>query len=326
MNYVRPVLSPRHYALLTIAFGLFVIYGSLVPLRVQAVEIDEARTRFAAAMLRPTSLHSRSDWIANVLLFIPLAFFAAGALAVDRRRTRILLAVIPALTALSAALEFAQVWFPDRYVSLDDVVAETVGGGAGVATWIVVGQRATDRLRAGWARLGPDTRAAKALTLYLLLLVIVHGMPFDLTLSPWQISRKYKRGQDPNAGAPRVAVVPNADEVGHKSLLNALYFVPLGVLLSRLPGRGWRSARVFAAGTAIALAIEMMQLFVISSPTYASDVPSGGLFVLGGWWVGMRWSRDRAVPEPEEHLQQSPSAREARALPTRSSLSRGDGR
>ena len=283
----------RHYALLVAAFALFVVYGSLVPFRIQSVDVDDAWERYVKAMSRPLSLHSRADWAANVFLFVPLGFVAAGAVAVDHRHTWAVLALIPAMTALSAALEFAQVWFPDRYVSIDDVVAESIGGSLGVAAWVLTGQWATDRLRAVWARLGPDTWAVKALGTYLLFLVVVHGMPFDLTMSPWQLLHKYKRGQDPDAemnGIPRVALIPNTTELGRQTALSAVYFVPLGFLLALARFRLARG-RILVLGTTIALGIEIIQLLVLSSSTYASDVVCGGLFVLVGWWIGTRWSR-----------------------------------
>ena len=290
-----PILSPSHYAILTAAFAAFVVYGSLVPLTYRPLPMAEARERFAAEMSKPLSFESRSDWASNVLLFVPLGFVGMGAVAVDRHRPGAAVLLVPAMLALSAAVEFAQVWFPPRNTAINDVVAETIGGALGVSVWLVAGQTITVRVRAAWTDLGPGDWAAKALPAYLLYLVIAHGMPFDLSISPTEIVHKYRRGLEPDAvaaGVPQIAVAPAPARVAEKTLMNLVYFLPLGALIARLPDRRWRTSealgRVFAAGLGVAAAIEALQLIVLSCGCYASDVLSGGLFVLAGWKLSTR--------------------------------------
>ena len=68
--------------------------------------------------------------------------------------------------------------------SPNDVVAETIGGVIGVSAWLLGGQRATDYLRKVWAG-GPGmSLVARLGPVYLAGLVLVMGMPFDLTISP----------------------------------------------------------------------------------------------------------------------------------------------
>jgi glycopeptide antibiotics resistance protein len=291
----RPFLTAKHYAWITAAFTLFVVYGSLVPLTMRHLDWDQAVDRFGRAMSRGVRLESRSDWAANVILFVPLGFVAAGAVAVDRKRPFAAMATIPAMTALSAGLEFAQLWFPDRNTSVNDVAAETLGGILGVAAWLLFGQTATNRARAAWARLGPGDWAVKALPAYLFFLVIVHGMPFDLTLSPWQIKKKYDRGREIDAessGVSTIGVAPWPRQLPEKTLLNIAYFLPVGALIAFLPDRRWRrpesATKVATLGFLMAGGIEAVQLIVISAGTYASDVLCGGLVVLGGWWLAIR--------------------------------------
>jgi glycopeptide antibiotics resistance protein len=286
----RPVLSSRHYAIGTLLFGLFVLYGSLVPLKMHHLSMDDALDRFSQVMSRPVSFQYRSDWAANVMLFVPLGFLAAGAVGVDRRRPLVVLALIPMMTALSAGIEFLQLWFPARDCSINDVAAETVGGIIGVGAWWLFGQWATIRARSAWADLGPGDWAAKALPVYFVVLVFVHGMPFDLTISPYQLKHKYLRGQEPDAeaeGTPRIAVAPFLAQAGEHFLLNLVYFMPVGALLARLPGRRWRipqaASWVLAVGVAVAGGVEAVQLIVMSCNAYASDVVTGSLFVLAGW-------------------------------------------
>lgn len=290
-----PVPRDRHFAILTLAFAIFVVYGSFVPLTTRSLTWDEATERYGRAMLQSVRIESKSDFAANVMLFVPLGFLASGAVGVDRKRPLALIALIPAMGVLSAAIEFCQLWFPDRNTTINDVAAETIGGAFGVGLWYLFGQKATDRFRAAWAQLGPGDWAVKALPAYLLFLVIVHGMPFDMTLSPWQIKRKYDHGREIDAassGAPTIDVAPYPRQVFEKTLLNIAYFMPVGALLAQLPGRRWRmieyTSRVLAIGFAIALGIELVQLIVMSAGTYASDVVCGALLVLLGWWLAIR--------------------------------------
>ena len=291
----RPVLSARHFAVLTLAFTIFVVYGSFVPLTMRALSWDSATERYEKAMSKPVRIESKSDFAANVMLFVPLGFLAAGAIGVDRKRPLALVALIPAMAALSAAIEFGQLCFPDRNTTINDVAAETIGGVVGVGLWHLFGQNATNRFRSAWAQLGPGDWAVKALPAYLIFLVIVHGMPFDMTLSPWQIKKKYDHGREIDAeasGAPTIDVLPYPRQVFEKTLLNIAYFVPAGALLSQLPSRRWRmresASRVLGIGFVIALGIETVQLIVMSAGTYASDIVCGALLILLGWWLAIR--------------------------------------
>lgn len=298
MNSTSTVLVSRHYWIVTAAFSLFVLYGSLVPLRTHSRSWSDATEAYAKEMAKGVRSTSKSDFAANIILFVPLGFLAAGAVAVDRRQPAVLLALIPAMAAFSAAIEFLQLWFPDRNTTINDVAAETLGGIFGLGIWFAFGQEFTNRVRSAWANLGPGDWALKALPAYLLFLVIVHGMPFDLTLSPWQIKKKYDHGREIDAaesGAPTIDVTPYPRQIFEKTLLNVAYFLPVGALLAQFPGRRWRrpesAGRILAVGLAIAAGIEAVQLIVLSAGTYASDIFCGGLLVLAGWWLALR-------PEP----------------------------
>jgi len=63
--------------------------------------------------------------------------------------------------ALSAAIEFTQLWFPPRVSSLNDVLAETIGAVIGATTWVIAGQRLTDYARSVWVAWGPENFAVK---------------------------------------------------------------------------------------------------------------------------------------------------------------------
>lgn len=301
---VAPILTRRHWLLATCLFSVFVVYGSLVPLAYRACSFADAVSRYTEVMSQPPTFTSRSDWAANVLLFIPLGFLAAAATIVDRTARWPLLALVPFFAAFSGAIEFLQLWFPDRTTSCNDVIAETLGGIAGLVAWLLVGMPLTTRLRAMWANLDANDWAAKLLPVYGLLLVFAHGMPFDLSISPGEVWQKYQRGFDPEAvqsGAPIAGLVPAHALLPEKLLLCVVYFLPLGALLARLPSVQWRQddamLRVFGVGLCVALAIEGMQLFVLSAGCYLSDVLCGTLAVVVGWKLACQ-VRVLSVPFP----------------------------
>jgi glycopeptide antibiotics resistance protein len=282
-----PILSRRHYALLTLAFGIFVVYGSLVPLEFRAKPFDEAVAQYAKVMSKPLDFTSRSDWAANVLLFIPFGFFAMGAANADsaqgRGRRGISGVAILILTAIfSGAIEFSQLWFPPRNTAINDVVANVLGCGLGLLGWILTGELLTKRVRDSWNSVGPDGSSAKILPFYLAFVVVVNGLPFDLSISPTELAHKYKHGL--------LAIAPTREKFVDKLPVNIAYFAPFGLLLARLPGARWRHnpGRVFGVSLLIAGIVEGVQLLVLSCGTYASDIVIGAVVSFVAWWLATR--------------------------------------
>jgi glycopeptide antibiotics resistance protein len=294
---------------LALGFLALLVYGSLVPFDYRPVPWGEAVARLRAACALPVRVESRSDWAANVVLYVPLGFLSLAALAVDRRWPAGLawgLLVVPACAALSAAIEFTQLYFPPRVTSLNDIVANAGGAAVGVFVWLTMGERLTGWLRRFWSGLGTYRGwALRSLAAYLAVLVLVETTPFDLTLSPVDLYHKYRAG--------RVRWVPfAAGEVGpfdmiQKSLVNIAYFLPAGVLLAGLPGRPWRHPRhwprVLAAGLAMAAGVELLQLFVYTRFFDVTDIFTGGFAVLTGWALALAcgWLRPPASPAPTAH-------------------------
>ena len=61
-----------HYAAIALAFVALALYGSLLPLEFQAVSWIDALGRVRRIPWLSPSLESRSDWVANILLFVPI--------------------------------------------------------------------------------------------------------------------------------------------------------------------------------------------------------------------------------------------------------------
>ena len=275
--------AARHYGWFALGFLAFAVYGSLVPFDFRPVPLSEAFSRYRAAWLIPVRVVSRSDWLSNILLFIPAGFLLSGWLAVDRPRRSLLVAacVIPLVSvALSSAIEFAQVYFPTRTVSLRDVVAETIGGSLGGCLWLAFGRRLTAKARARAD--GGSSRAAWLLPAYLLALLLSRVMPLDLTISPGELHGKYKAGMI--AVRPFAALASNPVAAVGRLADEASSFLVAGLLLGRAAGLRPSGGRlVFAFGLAIAGSVEVAQLFVASRRFDSTDVIVGSLAVLGGW-------------------------------------------
>jgi glycopeptide antibiotics resistance protein len=309
---VRPSIPPSwaHYLALASGFTALAIYGSLVPLRYTPVDLGTALRRFSGLPYLYLGIQSRSDLVANVLLFIPIGFCWAASLLVDRPgRTRAgVVAPLVALScaALSVAVEFAQVWFPPRTVSQNDILAETAGGVLGVAAWLIAGRAATAWARSYMATRRRSRQVEWLLQAYLVGLLIYSFLPFDLTIAPHDLWRKYHEG--------RVVLVPFSSPRASVPLLafdlvtDVLIFVPVGMLAaSALTSRG-RVTRPLGPAVLIGLAlvslIEAGQLLVYSRYTDTTDIVQGVAGIgLGAWlarrlWAGTEDARGAAGAGP----------------------------
>jgi VanZ family protein len=282
----------REYAWLALAFLLVALYGSLVPFEVVVIPWHEAARQFRDVLSAPLTFALHSDWAANVLLFIPLGFLLMAAACADRPKgvsCRVALAVVPGCTLLSAAIEFIQLYLPDRVSSLNDIVAESLGGLIGTVAWLGLGQWWTERLRSLWTTISLHGRAARLLPGYLALLALVHLMPIDLSLSPWEIWRKYDEGMI--SLYPFAGERPERGELIRISFWSLVYYLPLGLLLTQLPIRAWRPVLVWlwilVVGWVTAGTMELLQLFVVPRSAEVLEVLAGGPAVLAGWSLGV---------------------------------------
>lgn len=264
---------------LAVVYLIFVIYGSLVPLRLHLVPLEQALAKFRQLPYLKLSIRSRSDLVANLLLFIPLTFLAMGALTRENsRRRRALIAVIVALGAalLSGAVEFAQIYFPPRTVSQNDIMAETIGGVCGVGFWFAFGGRLTRWVRGLWREQTRSRLAVKILSGYAVFIVLYQLFPFDLTIRMAELYRKLQ--------GSKVVIVPFTDTVGldaYTALSKIAVMIPIGLLFAFMGRSRGRSISRAALYTCIfASLIEGAQLLVYSRYACTTDVVYGAL---GGW-------------------------------------------
>ncbi|SIN67694.1 VanZ like family protein [Singulisphaera sp. GP187] len=294
-----PAAPPRriHYALLSALYAGFAIYGSLVPLQFRAVPLDQAWERFRQIPYLQLSIESRSDWVANILLFVPLGFLLAGVHRVDRPggRYRDLAAaawIVPGCALLSIAIEFTQIWFPPRTVSQNDVAAEVIGAMAGVGIWSLAGRRATMIAREYLGTSSSGRKLDLILKIYLVGLLIYSVLPLDLTLSPADLWRKYRDGKMLlfTIGGT------NPLQSAYVILATTATFVPVGLLVASLftplPTRFGNLVRSLTIGAALAALIEIAQILVYSRVSNGADLLWGAL----GVSLGVACMRPETTP------------------------------
>lgn len=263
---------------------VFVIYGSLVPLNFQPVPWADALARWRTIPFLDLGIGSRADWVANLLLFIPLSFLFAALTWPRTLPARWATAglIVIGCVLLSLSIEFTQIVFPPRTVSQNDILAESLGGVLGVLVW----WRWGDRVLAWWAgwreARGPAGLAEHLYWGYLALLVGYGLLPLDLTINPVDIYSKWSEGRIhlvPFAGLPHQPA-----EFAYEVVTDVAIWVPVGVLSVVRGGN-----RVWARVLLLAGSLEMAQLFVYTRVSDVTDLLTAGL---GGWLgslVAVRW-------------------------------------
>ena len=121
------------------------------------------------ARFDPSPLGHPGDFLANILLFIPWSFFAAGLLARNRFRRRRAFIVLVLGAFFSGMVEFLQLGLPSRNPAQADILANLLGVGAGIWLEASLGER----LRSWLSSIG--VRITQVLTIRVLVgLVVIH--------------------------------------------------------------------------------------------------------------------------------------------------------
>jgi VanZ family protein len=252
------------------AYTAFVIYGSWVPLNFQPLPLGDAFARFGQIQWLNLGVGHRADWVANILLFIPLTCTWLGVLWSRHWGARVLSSVVvwALASVLAVAIEFSQVFFPGRTISLNDILAETIGGGVGVLAWWLGGER----LSRWFAELRQESRPLGAvdrvLVLYAAIVVLYALLPFDLTISATEVYRKFRDGAI--VLTPFTFREARAADSVYSMASEVLLWIPMGVFVVRrwsLP-----LARAVITVATGALVLEVLQVFVYSRTSDVNDV------------------------------------------------------
>jgi glycopeptide antibiotics resistance protein len=280
-NNNEPALH-KWLLLACVLYLAFIIYGSLVPLHYVALPFNEAIERFWHIPYLQLGIRSRADWVANILLFIPFAFllcalsFRPGATALNL----VLAGVIWLFcAALAVSIEFTQLYFPQRTVSINDIIAETSGAMLGIILYSFRGRQLKQFLASLALIRGQASVVTYLLIGYVAIFILYNLLPLDLTLSPVELYKKWREG--------RIVLLPfsgyrgSAAEIGYAVLSDILLWCPIAVLLYLQQQQA--GIRLYSKVLLLALLLEFCQLFVYSRVTDISDV----LCALIGTWLSI---------------------------------------
>jgi VanZ family protein len=289
------------FLFLAFLYLAFVIYGSLVPLHFQHMPLEDAWKHFVGIQYLELGIGSRADWVANILLFIPLAFLWCGVFLSDRRvvvKWFISTLILAGLIGLSAGIEFTQIFFPPRTVSLNDIIAESIGALIGIFSWWFFGPRVASWLE-GWKAIRQRSgRAEKLLWLYLAVLFGYGLLPLDLTISPVEIYHKWRMGQI--ILVPFVPYISDARGL-YELVSDIVIWIPAAFLLV-MSGRQTK-LRAWFSTVLLSAFLEFLQLFVWTRVTDVNDILTsivgGGIGVLLGGMVAGRMTITRSQSLPE---------------------------
>lgn len=273
--------SKRGLFWLALSYSLFVVYGSLVPLEFEPHSLSNAIQSYQMAYSGPWSMARRSDWFANLLLFMPLTYLwmAVWAQPEKKHRNILLSAVLVILAwALCSSIEFTQLFFKDRTVSINDVVAETTGGIIGISLWW--GSHSAFYSWYGkFVQEHKENKWRAYLELYVFAMLAYSLMPLDLSLSPADIYHKWKSNLVQLA--PFIGWKGAPLEIAFSLVTDILLWVPLPLLW--LKTTTLSPKHVFGRVVITAFVIEFCQLFVLSRMTDSSDIVTAAL----GAWLGI---------------------------------------
>jgi VanZ family protein len=269
--------------LLWLFYTAFVVYGSLVPLEFSAMPLEEALEAFLRIPYLNIGVTGRQDWVANLVLYIPMAFLGCRALASAKASWiwKAFVAVFVLLLSLGIAIgvEFTQIFFP-RTVSLNDLIAEGIGSGLGVAFFLLLHTRLETLWRQIWGRAGRQTLQA-GLALYVLFYLLYCLFPYDFLISKQELLLKLYADRSIVWWSPfgeygwLLSLAKLGAEVGTA--------LPLGIWLWM---RRRKTKERFAAAALIALlwggVLEGSQFFIASGITQGASVVSRAC----GIWLG----------------------------------------
>jgi glycopeptide antibiotics resistance protein len=275
-----------------IGVAAFAAYISLVPFNfTRPAGLGDLFRTFASRIEFIISSHG--NFLANIVLFVPVGFCGGAALIGLRRHTAGVAlagaALLIAAALLSFAIEITQVLVPGRTPSWADITAQCIGAAGGLALWLLIAGEVA-RWVGRWVAGQRQTVLQLVLGLYTLGRALVMLMPLDVTVDLALLARKFRDGGI--VINPLRSTVFRAD-VFPSLLSDAALALPVG-LFAALAGTksGTRRGVVPAVmlGITFMTLIEVAQVFVRSRTADVMDLFANCVGVTIGAFVVARSS------------------------------------
>uniref|UniRef100_UPI0025C1DD3A VanZ family protein n=1 Tax=Aquisalimonas sp. TaxID=1872621 RepID=UPI0025C1DD3A len=260
------------------------LYLTLMPFEFRQISFADAWAMYTSQTFHMPGPGERQQWVANVLMFVPLGLFWTLWLTSGRRSVALRIIVVAAVSLLAllvtATVEFIQVWIPYRAPSPVDMSGNLAGAFAGAVAGAVVGERL-------WRVCAAIASGQRALSLdhvllgYTLAYVFASLFPFDFPLSHSEVVARFA------SDSWGLWVAPEGCTHGARCLvlavLKPLLAIPVGIwLLARMPGRGIaRVGLAIAAAIVFTVALELLQFLLYSGVADGRSalLRGGGLIV-----------------------------------------------
>lgn len=266
----------QHFLIVaSVLYFFLIVAGSLVPLDFAPTPFGEAKELYIQVLQKPVDFSQGIDWLTNVILFIPFSFLLMGLFDTQFKARKLFAAMIIVISCLflSAAIEYSQIWFPPRVVSKNDIIAETVGAGIGVVSWMFLGQSTVKFMQVLTPQSLHKNLIGRALLAYGFFITAYSLLPLDLTIDPSQLRDKLKMG--------RFELIPFSflgRPLGYRFfslVIDFLIYVPLGMLLLKFRDQTQQDRNPIRVIAAISFVIvfvsELIQVFVFSRNVGTSD-------------------------------------------------------
>jgi glycopeptide antibiotics resistance protein len=266
-------------------YALAIIYVSVVlgPNGVNFVPRDAgvAWRMLLATPYLATGSDQRPDWMANLLMLVPLGFLTAGALWPDHgimRRTATAATALLGCILFVVAVKYAQLFFPPRTVSLNYILAQSLGSIVGIALFCLSHDRLA-ALRAKLAR-GGDRPLIVLCSLYALGYLFFLLFPFDFALSGEDLRQHATALPQLLLSWPGARLPPGPRLI--LPLAEAAATIPIGVLLASARRR-WPLGWIALAGFLMMAAATVASMFLLdATPTIAGLAFRTAGIVIGG--------------------------------------------
>ena len=270
----------RTQLLLCVAYAALLAYLSFIPFIYRPLPFDEALRQFAQLPYLALGAQSRADWVANLVMYVPLGWLL-GRLLQPAPRGRIDAAVLAGAVLLGGtwgvAVEFAQLYYPNRTASLNDVIAEVIGTGVGAVLWLIVGAR----WKVWWDAIvhGGERTARAALNGYVIAYLVLSLSPFDFILSGSELADHLA---SPLVGLWMAGVSCGPVPCSARLLFEIALTAPLGLWLALHRRHGVGIVEAVLAGLVFGVVLEAMQLLLVSGVSQGASVLSRGAGIVLG--------------------------------------------